>query len=531
MDKGPRDVWFVGGAAGALSLAALLYFFLLREELLLYGDAVAHINIARRVFDSITPGPLQLGTVWLPLPHVLMVPFAIFDKLWRTGLAGAFPSMLAYIAGAMGVFRLLRARLSRPAAWLGAGIFALNPGLLYLQTTAMTEPLYLMLFVWSLVHLDAYARSAGEVGESLIANRALKRAGWVIAAACLTRYDGWFLAFGAAIAAALVARSAERIPQRPRFEVFALRKAFVRFLIILALAPALWLAYNAAVWGDPLEFATGPHSARAIAERTTPAGSPGHPGQDSPPVAALHFLKAAKLNLGEGRWQQVLITLAAAGALLTLVLRRRRLWLLLWLPLPFYALSIAFGATPIFVPPWWPFSYYNVRYGLQLLPAVAVFVPLLAEVAGERLRRSQWLLAGLLVAVSYVSSVLGPPITLREARVNSVTRLQLETALARELDRLPRGSTYLMYTSEHVGALQRAGIKLERVVHEGNFHEWPAALQDPAASVDYVIAAEGDPVARIVRRGGPYLKPVAVVEVPGKPRTTIYASLHPSRRR
>ncbi|MGH9651613.1 MAG: hypothetical protein ACRD3I_14240, partial [Terriglobales bacterium] len=59
-----------GVLAAAASLLAFVYV-LRRDELLLYGDAVAHLNIARRVFDSRTPGLLQLGTVWLPLPHLL----------------------------------------------------------------------------------------------------------------------------------------------------------------------------------------------------------------------------------------------------------------------------------------------------------------------------------------------------------------------------------------------------------------------------------------------------------------------------
>ena len=46
---------------------------------------------------------------------------------------------------------------------------------------------------------------------------------------------------------------------------------------------------------------------------------------------------------------------------------------MLWLPLPFYMLSIAYGGVPIFMPVWWPFSYYNVRYGVELLPGFAVF--------------------------------------------------------------------------------------------------------------------------------------------------------------
>ena len=65
--------------------------------ILYYGDAEAHLNIARRVVDSRTPGPEQLGTVWLPLPHLLMLPFVLSNHLWRTGLAGVITSTAALI--------------------------------------------------------------------------------------------------------------------------------------------------------------------------------------------------------------------------------------------------------------------------------------------------------------------------------------------------------------------------------------------------------------------------------------------------
>ena len=66
---------------GALRAAITLY----------YGDAEAHLNIARRILDSRTPGPEQIGTVWLPLPHLLMIPFVMHDDWWRSGLAGRSP--------------------------------------------------------------------------------------------------------------------------------------------------------------------------------------------------------------------------------------------------------------------------------------------------------------------------------------------------------------------------------------------------------------------------------------------------------
>ena len=98
--------------ATSVSVFSFLFYFQ-RGEVLLYGDAVAHINIARRVFDSKTPGLLQLGTVWLPLPHLLMIPFIISMKMWRTGAGGSIPSMGAYVFGVAGIFRLTRDALSR----------------------------------------------------------------------------------------------------------------------------------------------------------------------------------------------------------------------------------------------------------------------------------------------------------------------------------------------------------------------------------------------------------------------------------
>jgi hypothetical protein len=76
--------------------------------LLYYSDAESHLNHARRILDSLTPGVEQLGTVWLPLPHLLMLPFAANDILWRTGLAGAIPSTICFIAPTTFLFAATR---------------------------------------------------------------------------------------------------------------------------------------------------------------------------------------------------------------------------------------------------------------------------------------------------------------------------------------------------------------------------------------------------------------------------------------
>src|SRR5207253_8127500 len=98
-----------------------------------------------RVFDSQTPGLLQLGTVWLPLPHLLMIPFIFSDAMWRSGAGGSIPSMIAYVLGVVGIFRLMRGMLetdvrTKPAAavgaWAAAFAYGANPNLIYMQATA-----------------------------------------------------------------------------------------------------------------------------------------------------------------------------------------------------------------------------------------------------------------------------------------------------------------------------------------------------------------------------------------------------------
>src|SRR6266852_318559 len=187
-----RDSLFLAAICAVVSIGALIFYFH-RDAILLYGDAVAHINIARRVFDSRTPGVFQLGTVWLPLPHLLDIPFIVNGWLWQTGLGASVPSMVAYVAGTLGVFRLVSGLVSRTAAWIAALIYALNPNLIYMQTTAMTEPLYLALFVWAVVYFSEFAHEATITDEDTQASSLLLKCGLCLAAACLTRYDGWFL--------------------------------------------------------------------------------------------------------------------------------------------------------------------------------------------------------------------------------------------------------------------------------------------------------------------------------------------------
>src|SRR5262249_16487981 len=217
-----NDLFLVAQLAAAVSIGSFFYY-LRQGDLLLYGDAVAHINIARRVFDSQQPGPVQLGTVWLPLPHLLIMPFIVSDWAWQTGVGGAIASLAAYVFGALGIFRLVRVRVGRKTAWLAAIGYIANPNLVYLQTTAMTESLYLALFIWTVVFVSGFFLADGS-GDQLKARRHLRFALLTSVGMVLTRYDGWFAAF--AVALVLLASTArQRQPAALRWQYVV--RAFV----------------------------------------------------------------------------------------------------------------------------------------------------------------------------------------------------------------------------------------------------------------------------------------------------------------
>jgi hypothetical protein len=549
-----------------VSVFSFLFYFR-RGDVLLYGDAVAHINIARRVFDSRTPGLLQLGTVWLPLPHLVMIPFLISGAMWQRGVGGSIPSMVAYVFGVIGMFRLVRGVLSREseptaaariAAWTAAAVYGANPNLIYMQGTAMGEALYLALFIWAVVYFSEFAR-----GDA----RALMKCGLCLAAACLTRYDGWFLAAGmvagAVVSCCIKEVSSSNLHRLKTTKVGApsvlsspSRRAVVGFVLIAAAAPALWLGYNRIVYGNALEFENGPYSAKAIEKRTQSGGSEGHPGTGNVYVAGLYFFEAAQANLAENEWLQRWWIVLAAAAVVVVIFDARRergapgkdetsgaamppsRWTLMFLlvPVPFYALSIAYGGVPIFIPAWWPFTHYNARYGLQLLPAFAAAVAILVYAA---VRSKHWpkmwrraALLGLLaiLVVSYGSIWRAGPVCYAEAAINMRDRVALERQLAGWLHALPPSARLLMDLGGHPGAVEQAGIPLKRTINEGNHRVWmrPAdpeglwerALANPADLVDYALAFEGDDVWRAVQGRG--FRELVEIRVKGQPRAILY---------
>jgi hypothetical protein len=202
-----RTGWIVFGAAVTIGAVAAWHYAALGLTLSHY-DARSHLVVARRVIDSLTPGWRQLGAYWLPLPHLLNLLPVQLRWNFQTGFSAVAISIVSLAAGLAAVGRYVVRHTGSIAMALAAPLtILLNPNVLYLQSTPLTEPLLFGFSLMSLLAIDDWV-------ERPFARQA-HRAGLLLAGLVLIRFEGW------CIAAALVVLAAVAQPRRQSIAVLA----------------------------------------------------------------------------------------------------------------------------------------------------------------------------------------------------------------------------------------------------------------------------------------------------------------------
>jgi hypothetical protein len=435
---------------------------------LYWGDAEAHLNIARRVVEARYTGYEELGIPWLPLTHVLMLPLVIDDRLWRNGLAGAIPCALCFTIAAVFLFAAARRLLGSAAAWCAMALFVLNPNALYLQSIPMMESVFFMGLTGILFFTTRY-RETQSIADLL-------GAAVMCLAASLTRYEGWvFLPF-ASLYLFFNTKQA-RVPKT------------LLFGSVASLGVAWWLFYNWWLSGNVLYFYNGEGSPAAIQ-----AGRP-YPGHGDWRIAIQYYLTAAKLVTG---WP--LLWLGAIGVMAALW--RRTIWPVVLLsswPL-FIIWGMHSSAQPIHVPTLWPFSWYNTRYALAMLP-------LLAFGAGALAYRQKAVVAFAVILAGAGFWLFHADhedwICWKESEQNSIARREWTHAAAEYLAAHARPTdTFFSTFGDVSGIFREAGIHFTRTLTWDDSPDWQAAVNRPDLFLweDWAVAQCGDAVYETLNR-------------------------------
>lgn len=477
------------GVLAVCGLSIASWYVVSRAHMVLaYNDAMSHLDIARRVFDNLQPGIAQIGTVWLPMNQILDMALVWNTWAWHSGFAGSIISMLSYVCATIGVYKIIVVLANRRlAAAIGAIVFAVNPNVLYLQSTPLTELLFLALFVWCAYCFVCFTCS--DDARYLVALGALGFA------AVLTRYDAWFVM--GVIGVVILAQQ--------RYIGRTWKRAVGRAL--LATTPALfgivlWLIWNAC-FGNPLDFMFGPGSASA--QQQVIAAANGLATKHNLALSAWVYLHAASDNVG-----LVMAALALFGLgywlLMSNWLASHTRWLVavvLVSPLIFNILALDLGFSTIQIPELtWPAAgtWFNVRYGILMLPMVAVAVGLFATWA-----RSVALALGVVAVLSAIQIMQAGPITVLDGTQGASAFVEPNSAHA--LSRLVASHQHvLMSFSTFSPVAFASNLALSDFVHEGVSREWSRALVDPSAYTQWIVTSTyntGDPVYTALKLHNP----------------------------
>jgi Dolichyl-phosphate-mannose-protein mannosyltransferase len=465
------DEWAVALLAAALSIGFFI-FYERRGLTAAFNDARSRELIARRVLMSRTPGLAQFGTTWPPLLYLFMLPTIWNNTLFDSGLAGALPSMLAYVITALYIYRTARlVTSSRAAGWVAASALALNPSLLYMQTTAMSET-------------GSLAASVVAIFYGLRAAQTLHAADVVrcaaaVACGTLIRYDNWLLGF---VLLPLLVYVAWRRRDR------ALAEAWGLLYTLLAFAGcAAWVVYNWVIFHDPiLAFFYGQSSHTYFAGATAAE----LPARNHPLFAFETYGLAVAKTVG---W--VLVPAALLGLLVFVWRARLRPTLvaayLTLIPFAFYWVVLYKGVNQLNMPELGSGGYYNIRFGLAMVPAVALFVGVLTTV-GPKLLRGGLVAAALGVAgLSAVSGVTQTtPFVLREALASThdVHRTEVDAAwLSAHYEGGAILFTYIGDPSPMFYLITKHNFRDTAFVTDANGQQFARAVAHPERWVNWII--------------------------------------------
>ncbi|HAE82694.1 MAG TPA: hypothetical protein DCK85_04835 [Ktedonobacter sp.] len=479
-----RDRWLLATfvTACAASIVSLWYFFQ-NHQILLIGDTYSHMLIARRLIDNLTPGVAQLGGIWLPLPHLLMQPFIWNDYLWQTGLAGSFVSMPCYVVSAIYLFLAAR-RLTHNsrASFVGTLLFILNPNILYLQTTPLSELVLIATLTAATYYFLAWAQE-GKLHH-------LIRAAASTFLATLTRYDAWALFPTFLILIVMIGW----IQHQRRAQIEA---NLLTFGTLGGLGIVLWLLWCEVIFGDPLYWQHSSFSSQAQQQKLI----------NLKLLFTYHDLWQSIRTYTISSIQNVgsILFALAAIAIVIFFLRRRITPEVLaasavLVPFVFYVFSLYQGQAALFTPGASPahapqsMSFYNARYGVETVVPVALFV---ATLAGRGFMGRGHLvlpiICGIAILVQSTLTAYGGIISLQEGQygLDCHPLHPLVVYLAQHY----AGGRILadIFTSGASSSLgPDVGVDFKNMVYEGSGEMWNQALSNPASVVDWVIVNPGD---------------------------------------
>lgn len=444
-----RIAWF----AAIVSLAAFLWFDH-KGQILLYPDSISHMEIARRVIDSPTTGFGQVGGVWLPLPHLLMLPFIWINSFYYSGFAGSIVSMAAYVVASVLLYKIVCSLTgNRAAGIVGTFVFMANPNILYMQSTPMTE---LLLFACMLGMVYGVQRWIQTDSHTYLLGAAV--AGFL---GSLSRYEAWVLLACLIVIVAFVS-------WRKQYGYRKSEGTTLAFTFMGGLGIVGWIVWNQLIFGNALNWQNGNYAKPSLWVKATEL-SVGHWG------ISLETYWYAMLD---DLWLPI-VAFMIVGFLVFVFRERLKLHTLPVLSLlvmfPFFVVTLEKGQRPLHVAQL-NHNLYNIRFGLLMILPAAIIIGYLAA----QIRFAPIVASATALIIMVMAFQSGNIITARDPQATLYSGyLKSEAQTAQWLKIHYTGGKILAEFFGNEKLLFNAHINLVNNVYEGSYHLWEPALVNP----------------------------------------------------
>lgn len=450
----------IAGAAAIWGTIAAVHYHRLGLTLA-HFDARAHLVVARRVFDNLIPGWQQVGAVWLPLPHLLNAVPVQIDYFYRTGYFAVGISIASMAVACWAIAALIQ---RTTGSWIGgvcaAALLMLNPDVLYLQSTPMSEPLlfgttFLAVALIGQVILD-------DLDDRDPERRRGRRvvAGWVLVAAALSRFEAWPI-LATLLVLAIVAMRLGGAPwsgaaRRVRGLAWWPLWAIAAFLLDSKITVGRWFVASGFF-------------------------VPENPALGHPWLAWTQVWTAFVPLTGSA-----LPWMAVAGAVWIVVVAARRR--------ERAALLVVLSLATCAVLPWGAYLKGHpviLRYGIPIVAACAAITGVAVALLPRRLQAAAALIVvGVAVWQAPPFEQRPPMVTesLRDAS-NSAGRRAVTTFLLAHWDHEPIMMS-MGSLAHYMQDLSLDGFRIRDFVHEGDGEIWRAAVEHPQPFVEWIAVDE-----------------------------------------
>lgn len=454
-----------------------------QEVILAYGDAEAHLNLAKKATSSLTPGLSQIGGVWLPLPHLLMIPFVYNDWLWTTGIGGSLVSLTAFVWASFILYKLAYLITKNPYASLVApAVWIFNPNALYLATTPMTEVILFACTTSSIYFLLRWVKNRKDI-------IALVFCAFFAFCASLTRYDGWFLIVIELFIIGVV--SLKKTKSFTKTEGVLLTYGSLALFGIF-----IWIAWNYLIFGNPFYFANSEYGSKAQQMWFHARGY--LPTYKNLELSALYYLTNSWIVLGS-----VVSGLSIVGLLYfigktvkeKLAFEYLAVFVLLFSFL-FYTVSLYTGQASLILPTyaqdWYMWSMSNTRYGIQMLLPAAIFTAILAS----KIKVFKFVLIILIVAQGIYMVNTRSVIAFNDGTQGLSSQLVSKGPDAQPVEvwvneNYDSGLVLMDDYRRPISPVQ-SGISMENFISVGNKPYWEESLANPTKHAKWIIIQKAD---------------------------------------